>query len=336
MTRVLRNKWKMMNIIKDAIIKNNGLIFGGFVRDSIIHDHFTKLYYDQINTNNDNNEMNSNVDIYSDPTWMEDTKDRLIVPNDIDCFMTENDYNLFVNGLRFQRLMCNVVFNRDASSYITGFDRNKDDTLRHLRLHVVADLKFVKEELQRLPFQFEIRAFVDELKEDAPAPIQVDIITSKKHYNTPFMTNLDFECNGLYISKHGISIAEELVEDTGELARFKQVSKIVEDIIHRVAVYCHPINTTDNIGARVKKMVCCGWKIKDSQGCVISVIDENYEGHCIICHEDVPNLHFKMTCCDARYHGTCMRKSLECSLQTDQCIMCKKWMPFLSTHLQMF
>jgi hypothetical protein len=249
--------------------------------------------------------------------------------------MTENDFNVFLNCLRFERLTCNVVFNRDASIYIKGFDRNKDDTLRHRRLHIMANLKFVVEELRRLPFQFDIKAYVDKLKEDAPGPIQVDIITSKKHYDTPFMTDLDFQCNGLYISKHGLSIAKELVEDTGEFAKFRQMSKIIDDIINRVAVYCHPINTSNNIGVRVQKMIDCGWTIQDSQGCIISISDENYDGHCIICHEDVPNIHFKMTCCDARYHASCMRKTLECSYHNGQCIMCKKIMPFLNTHARM-
>lgn len=332
MTKVLKNKWKMMNVIKDAIIKNNGFVFGGFVRDSIIHDHFAQLYYEQMSKND---EFDSNVDAdrYSDPNWMTDTKDRLVVPNDIDCFMTENDYNVFINSLRFHRLMCVVDFNRDASMYIKGFDKNKDDTLRHRRLHIMANLKFVVEELRKLPFQFDIKALVDKLKEDAPPAVQVDVITSKKQYDTPFMTDLDFQCNGLYISKHGISVAEELVEDTGCLAKFRQTCKIVDDIISRVAVYCHPVNTADT---RVQKMIDSGWKIKDSQDCVMSIIDDNYDGHCIICHEDVPNIHFKMTCCDARYHAACMRRSLECSLQTGQCIMCKKSMPCLSTHVQMF
>lgn len=334
MAIVLRNKFKMMNIIKDAIIKNNGLIFGGFVRDSIIHDHFAHLYYEQLRKNNEtDNDSNIDIDRFYDPAWMKDTKDRLVVPNDIDCFMTEKDYNVFINSLHNHRLMCNIVFNRDACAYIIGFDRNKDDTLRHRRLHIMANLTCVIDELQKLPFQFDIKTFWDALKGVEPTPIHVDIITSKKQYDSPFMTDLDFECNGLYISKYGISIAEELVKETCELAKFRKISKIVDDIIHRVAIYCHPINT-ENI--RIQKLIDRGWTIKDSKGCVTSICDNNYEGYCIICHENVPNTHFKMTCCDARYHTICIQKSIECSLQTGQCIMCKTFMPLLNTHSQMF
>ena len=198
------------------------------------------------------------------------------------------------------------------------------------------DLTYVSEELRKLPFKFEIHALVDALKELAPTPIQVDIITSKKQYDDPFMTDLDFECNGLYMSKHGLSIAPELVEGYSEYAKFTQLTKVIDDIIKRDAVYCHPRDTANNIGARVQKLMKNGWKIKDCQGCIVSMCDENYEGHCIICHEDVPNTHFKMTCCDARYHGECMKKTLECSQQHSHCVMCKTFLPFASTHTKMF
>jgi hypothetical protein len=331
---ILKNKWKMMNIIKDAIIQNNGFVFGGFVRDSIIHDHFARLYYDNMKIHV-NNDYDTYRDGYSDPEWMIDTIDRLIVPNDIDCFLYEKDYNVFINTLHTQRLTCKPIFNRNASEYIKGFEKHRDDSLRHRRLKIMPDLTYVYEELRKLPFKFELNALMDELKELAPLPIQVDIITSKQQYDEPFMTDLDFECNSLYISKHGLSTAFELVEGPGEYAKFKQLTKVIDDIIKRVAVYCHPRDTA-NIGARVQKLMKSGWKIKDNQGCIETVCDEDYEGHCIICHEDVPNIHFKMTCCDARYHDECMKKTLECSEQHNHCVMCKTLLPFSSTHTRMF
>lgn len=54
----------------------------------------------------------------------------------------------------------------------------------------------------------------------------------------------------------------------------------------------------------------------------------SYEGHCIICHAPVTGNHYKMFCCDARYHARCLRdaciKGSGAMLGTEKCVMCRR------------
>lgn len=56
--------------------------------------------------------------------------------------------------------------------------------------------------------------------------------------------------------------------------------------------------------------------------------DNAYEGHCIICHAPVVGNHYKMFCCDARYHSRCLRdactKGSGAMLGTEKCVMCRR------------
>ena len=56
--------------------------------------------------------------------------------------------------------------------------------------------------------------------------------------------------------------------------------------------------------------------------------EENYSGNCVICMENVPKSHYKLKCCDARYHIRCLYKAMTEGATnmcvTKQCLMCKK------------
>ena len=50
-----------------------------------------------------------------------------------------------------------------------------------------------------------------------------------------------------------------------------------------------------------------------------------YEGHCIVCHDAVPEgQHHKLRCCDARYHSECLRATAQRVFVSRACIMCRR------------
>lgn len=331
-----KNTWHLMKAIKNAIIENNGIIFGGFVRDSIIHDHFSSCYY-QKNEESDVSEDDANEN-YTNVTYMPETIGRLVIPNDIDCYMAEKDYNVFINSLKEHRLKCKVIFNRSASEYINGFEKITRDDLKHRRIHIQLDINNVVRELYALPIKFDRQPFEHRLVNLTPPPIVVDVITSMYPRDDPFITDLDFECNGLYISKHGLSICPALSKGLSEYNKWIETNRIVNDIICQVAVYMHPNGTNPNISTRTNKLIESGWTIEDHLKCVTSVSDGSYDGHCIICHESVPKVHYKLTCCDARYHGYCLKRVFQLDHNTfkQECIMCKSHLPIQPTHCHLF
>jgi hypothetical protein len=231
-----------------------------------------------------------------------------------------------------------VIFNRTASEYINGFEKVTGDSLKHRRVHIQPDINHVINELYALPFKFDRQSFEQQLITATPPAIVVDVITSKTARNDPYLTDVDFECNSLYISKHGISICSSLSQGLGEYDKWTETNRIVNDIISKVATYMHPNGTNQNIAQRANKLIEKGWTIEDYLKCVTSIVDDSYEGYCIICHDSVKGAHFKLTCCDARYHSQCLKKVLEIEHNPfkQECILCKKTLAIQPTHSNLF
>lgn len=326
------NTWKTMNVIKDAIISHNGYIYGGFVRDSILHDHNAKLFFEKCPES-----MDDNIDrvLYNDPNILPETKDRLLIPSDIDCFMTDKEFNLFINKLKDIRLAYKTLFIRAASEYLKGFPNN-DVSLLHRKICIHVDTKHFLTELDKLPFIVDRYETIKSILSYAPPSIVVDVITSVKQYNEPFFTDVDFECNGLYLSKHGLSVSKSILSDDSIYGNIQKINSIIENIIDKKAIYLHPFNTENNIGKRTEKLLNKGWTIQDTLKVVTSINDEHYDGHCIICHETLPKTHYKFTCCDARYHRQCIKKVIKNIQEKKKCIMCNTIIPIVCTHYFLF
>jgi hypothetical protein len=83
-------KWKLFCCMRDYVTKCDGVIFGGYVRDMIIHDHYSRTYYKAIKNNDDYN--NSNIHPESWPM-------RTIVPERMDIVMTADNFKNLMDTL---------------------------------------------------------------------------------------------------------------------------------------------------------------------------------------------------------------------------------------------
>ena len=75
---------------------------------------------------------------------------------------------------------------------------------------------------------------------------------------------------------------------------------------------------------KLKEMFKDGWSAYDTT--ITTATEAEAEDVCIVCHENVGcgNLmHFKMQCCNARYHPLCIKTAIE-NGYTRNCIMCRK------------
>ena len=87
----LREKRSLCNQVKTMAMNNKGILFGGVVRDDIIGKHYRKEFI----------KKELDFDKYWDSSYDEETKYRLIVPNDIDVFFrAENNSITFQNKVR--------------------------------------------------------------------------------------------------------------------------------------------------------------------------------------------------------------------------------------------
>jgi len=79
-----RARWDFTKTIIYTLINQRATIFGGAVRDMFLHNfHATEFY-----SKHKNNHLK-----YNDPKFSPETKERFLVPSDIDCFIKEKDFN---------------------------------------------------------------------------------------------------------------------------------------------------------------------------------------------------------------------------------------------------
>ena len=107
-------------------------------------------------------------------------------------------------------------------------------------------------------------------------------------------------------------------------------ARIMKDILDRKARYLNP-DPDSELGNiimtyRIQNMINNNWLVEDNL--VRSVRDKSYAGHCIICHGALEEVHFKLHCCDGRYHGKCLQDAMTVGEHAmrlkNQCIMCKQ------------
>lgn len=219
--------------------------------------------------------------------------------SDIDCYMNYHMLDRFFFDIDYCDMKVRIVFDRpDATQYIPTINI-PEGVIRHMRCEVSS----------------------------AAAAISVDIMYAKCHrfsfYHPPFGT-VDFECNGLLLTKSGVALSPTIYSSLSPMARHEKLNDIIQDIRDRRAIY---VDIPSPL--RIAKMMAKGWTIVTKYVEQVEAV-AGTEGAemCIICHEDLAD-HYKLRCCNARYHRTCLVKALDsdnkyCVAATGQCIMCKQ------------
>ena len=92
-------KWKMLCCMRDIVIKCEGIIFGGYVRDMIIHDHYSQTYYNESKQLSDASYNNPKVHPESWPmrTFMSDEMDIFLIPEkykEFKAMIEKQDYQI--------------------------------------------------------------------------------------------------------------------------------------------------------------------------------------------------------------------------------------------------
>ena len=346
-------EWKLKNKLINTIISNDGEIFGGAVRDKYLHDdHSMKFYKTVMDIFKDNEargiDKRINIDkMYNDKEYLPELFGRWIVPDDIDACICESKEENLIARITEQFGEIKKVFSRDPKDYFPtlGISENQ---LRHdryliypvnranIRRAIFNVTTVLSDELVSECQQFRSQLNIFLKKIGNVRPIVLDLMvylipTYLIHCEVPF-GNIDFECNGLIMNKTGIRISKNLYEnylpnifENNPVMRTTILVKILNDIINHTAVFCYK---PEFPWYRCMKMGDKGWKIEGLFNQIEIIDDENYTGHCIICHQDLPKYMLKLKCCDARYHTLCMQSAfhegVSSIMNTSKCIMCKK------------
>lgn len=321
--------WMFKKEIASVLIDHDAVIFGGFVRDMVLHDAHATMFYEK--------NKDASSEQYNDPLFHPETIDRCVIPRDIDCCISKQQLERTISELQSKQLNVQKIFERDPSEYMLDQYIPKN-SIRHVRLNIsifgfnkAHEMK--KKILSSLSSYKDhqikkyVNDFIDGLHpicKDKQISVDVDAFfyLDESHVlKSPPLTQYDFLCNTLLYSKQGIHL-DSIFDTHNAWKNNRQLNIILKQIQNKIAETC-----SDGVSQlRIEKMNNYGWHISGKS--LKCVHDPSYLGICIICHDKVPEYHYKLPCCNARYHlkcleDTCTKGHNSISL-TQKCIVCKR------------
>jgi len=339
-TNVHRVDWKTKKALMMAIIGCDGYIFGGAVRDWHMHEDGAASFY-AAHEGSPNSAADMDA-LYNDAEYMPECAHRMVIPVDIDACIHASDLARLLKTFRKKRFYFTRLFTHDPVAYIPGIQLKKDE-VRHMRykVDVVPRIGALFADALFTEIDTMITSFTTMLKETTRglAPFMLDLMVvnvpkTEMQPEAPFGC-LDFECNGLLASKRGIQLSKHLCDTStvNPIIYDRHYRRIMDDILKKKAVLAIGENRHQIV--RIGKMVDKGWTITGFRSVeyVETLGDEEREGVCIICHGELGARHYKMKCCNGRYHTKCLVQGMTVGVSamkhTSKCLMCKRdiWEP---------
>jgi len=218
--------------IKNIIFKWNGIIFGGFVRDSIIHNHYADILYNKFN---DYKFMwNEQFDI--------DTLPRTIVPNDIDvCLYNRDD---------IKNMAKNITTHINDKFGMSNVKITSTEIIYSVDDKYEKYINPCSGILHKYQFSISIGK-IPYVSEGIELNINLDIIECKISSLKPPFNKLDFICNGFIMQSNNLiyispNTGTEL--DKLNFVQKKEIEyKIIKDIINFKTDYC--LNLSKNVNS---------------------------------------------------------------------------------------
>lgn len=317
-----------MTQISDIVIKFGGYIFGGFVRDKCIHDHYAEMFYNKYN-GKDAEKSSTDIDIdkrklgekYSDPTFDVETKYRLLIPNDIDVFIegTIDDVEKFY--IELQKAGFFVIRKKKTTKYFTTKKVNQQKIFVKSQLDIGLKLDIEMDVLYALP-----------LKPETILP--------------PF-GNLDLLCNSLIMDSKGIHFYTENFGTTEEVdysemnpyqKKMKEFEIFQNNLLLKSEIIYYD-NTNDPMTEqkkqgrkirfnRILNMQIRGWTLTNNKVYSVVKIEKQIQDNnnksckdeskidtdqCLICKEEFTDDTHQiiLKCCSQKLHVTCFTNYVE-------------------------
>ena len=213
-----RIKFIIQEKIKELVFTNNGIIFGGFVRDEIIRSHYKSIY-------NGCNSYNSHH--FWNKLNQPETAARTIVANDIDvCMYSDADISKFVDD-------AHILFNNEfgaSNVAVSDLNINSNNDYISMPIECYRKLNFAIT-VGRIPY----------VSTGTELSFDIDIIMPKNIKRQPPFNKLDFLCNIFIMSKHGIVVSKDtgtIIDSMSIMDKQKISCSIMKDIIEFKTQFC--------------------------------------------------------------------------------------------------
>lgn len=289
-------KYMMMDKLAKILIANDVIIFGGFVRDRIIHDHFaTKFLANQHNL----------VDNFDDEHCDPDTNARLLIPKDIDCFLrgdqdaVDNLYNILRNE------NFHVVPFTSRKQYFDDVEINQQKVI----------VKILNGKEIGLPYNMSIN---------------LDVLFCVDEKLKPPFGKLDLECNAFIMTNEGVILSNQtgtFLDKMDPLFRKRHELNILQKMLcfeADVALFsCEKVFKSKDKMIRFNRMISMqnrGWKINNQ---VYSIINNPGQVICDVCRKELDSKQvIKLKCCGKYLHKSCLIIHIRVGYETGDAPQC--------------
>lgn len=216
-----RIKYIVYERIAKSVFDNNGIIFGGYVRDKIISDHY-KSIYNEANTCN-SHQIHKFWNCFNQP----ETAARTLVAKDMDiCMYRKEDVNGFLNAL--QKIFCDEFGITNISS--SEFSAICELTYFGIPIMMSKRIKYVAT-VGRIPYVYC----------GTEITFDFDILIPKKSWMQPPFNKIDMLSNVFIMSKQGIMMSNNtgtMIDTMSLLNKQKMSAKIMSDIVEFKTQFC--------------------------------------------------------------------------------------------------
>ena len=220
-----RIKYLLFEEVKKTVFKHNGIIFGGFVRDMIIGDHYKEKY---------NGVNKYNIHKFWNRMYQPETAARTIVANDMDiCMNKEEDVDVFIVALR-DIFNDRVGYANISSSMISVTSEN---SYFRIPIHLHKKINYTIT-IGKIPF----------VHSGVEISFDFDIIVPRNPKLMPPFNRVDMLCNVFVLNKQGVVMSSNtgtIIDQMSILNRQKMSLRIMEDIVKFKTQFCMG-NYTDN------------------------------------------------------------------------------------------
>lgn len=280
----------LINQIKSIGLKNNGILFGGVVRDDIIGTHYRNLFI----------EKEGDFSKYWDDNYDVETNKRLIIPNDIDIFFKEDN-----NKLSFINTITKFIYKFGGYIYVSPDNKfnqlnyvNNLVFLKHnvVNINVVIGSTFTQSGT-RLKLNIDIIS-VDYSQNTISNVMYSNYVNDFEppFYNLDFLSNVfitESRTNSTTITRMSNCTGTPL--DTMVFTRKTEMSaRIINDIINLRTQFTRNVDcvNAEYINCfRIIKMIdrIYSWTITNLPFRLVNVADitEDINDKCCICLEDI-------------------------------------------------
>ena len=288
-----KHEWASYSNVHQLLLMNGGVIFGGAIRDTILHKFHATEFYKQ---RDEYLEKNPNgVFDYDDKETSLNTLGRFTIPTDIDVFVYEDNYKFIITKLQKRY---------------------------PIKISMIKDLKYTVPDLEPNTYKlYKIEVFM--LYPNIKAHVvKIDMILCPNDKDRPFpLMEVDFNVNALFQSFEK-SIYISPMFDRHNRDRTMLLYNIMNDIKHKIARGV-AANVT---GYRVKKLIAKDWDVKlrftiyrfhecsaidDEETCTICTVNKKEFTDCV---------NFVKCQCKSIICMTCIKDNFE---NSEKCPTCR-------------